>query len=256
MTDSQKIISCSELLKQSRRTVALTGAGISTPSGIPDFRSPGTGIWEKVDPAEVASIDSFLKNPKKVFDFMEPLLNTILNASPNPAHAALAQLEERGMLSAVVTQNIDGLHQKAGSKKVIELHGNLREAVCFSCRKMVDFEAFVSAYKNLPAKAFLPACSSCGGFLKPNVIFFGEELPKHAIYEAFGLMERADLVLVAGSSLTVSPASMLPQIALQKDAKMIIVNLQPTYIDEQAQFVFHEPVDEILPRIVRMAIEN
>jgi len=174
MTLESDIERAAQLILHARHTVALTGAGHSTPSGIPDFRSPGSGLWEKVNPMAVASIFVFRLQPQAFYDWIRPLVRLMLNAKPNPAHRALAEMEEMGLLQAVITQNIDGLHQRAGSRRVLELHGHMREATCIRCYKVVPARALINKFL---ADGQVPVCEDCGGVMKPNVILFGEQLP-------------------------------------------------------------------------------
>ena len=180
----------------------LTGAGITTESGIPDFRSAG-GIWERYDPAEVAHIDAFRRDPARVWEFYALRLDALARAEPNDGHRALAELEERGWIRAMMTQNVDGLHQRAGSRDVVEVHGSLREAECVRCRVRVPME---DAVASLP----LPPCPECGEVLKPGVVMFGELLPADAIERAQALAAKTDLLLVVGSALEVYPVAELP----------------------------------------------
>jgi NAD-dependent deacetylase len=235
-----------ELVSTSSYAVALTGAGISTPSGIPDFRSPGSGLWEKVNPFLAASLFSFRLQPQAFYEWARPLAKKLLEAEPNPAHRALAELEEMGLLKAVITQNIDGLHQRAGSKHVLELHGHLREATCLECRKVVPAQELIKGFLE---GGEIPRCP-CGGLLKPNIVLVGESLPRWVLLEAWGEAERCDLLLVAGSSLEMNPASEIPQVAQQYGAKVIIINYQGTYMDSLADVVIREDVAEVLPRII------
>lgn len=232
------------LLRESRMTVCLTGAGISVPSGIPDFRSPGSGLWEKFDVLEVATMDGFTRNPAKFFEFMAPVAEMLAIAKPNPAHLALADLERRGLLRSIITQNIDMLHQDAGSANVIELHGNTKSGHCLSCNATYT-------PRDMPhrAPAEVPFCR-CGGVIKPDVVLFGEALPFKALTQAQKDAAACDVMIVAGSSLTVAPASMLPQIAYQNGARIIVVNLMETYMDFRATVVLRESVDKALPAIV------
>jgi NAD-dependent deacetylase len=234
------------LIRGARHMIALTGAGQSTPSGIPDFRSPSSGLWEKHDPMLVASIWAFRLNPKAFFDWIRPLATQLLNAAPNPAHQALAELEELGLLKVVITQNIDNLQQRAGSRRVLELHGHLREATCVRCYR--EF-AIDPALQTMILAGKVPRCT-CGGVLKPNVILFGEQLPALVLHEAMAQARGCDLILISGSSLTVSPAAELPFLAVEHGAKAVIVNLQPTDFDPLAEVVIHGDVCEVLPRIV------
>jgi NAD-dependent deacetylase len=233
-----------DLLRGARRAVALTGAGLSTPSGIPDFRSAGTGLWERVDPMVVASLTSFRYDPEAFFAFLRPLASQIRCALPNAAHLALARLELAGKLMGVVTQNIDQLHQRAGSLHVVEVHGNFRRATCIGCYAEVDSETYLDRFVEDGA---VPRCPGCGGVLKPNVILFGEQLPRAAFDQARVWCAGTDLLVVAGSSLEVTPVSLLPQLALQSGARLIIVNREPTYLDERADAVFRDDLVEVLP---------
>ena len=191
-----------ELVRERQPCVVLTGAGISTESGIPDFRS-AEGIWAQYDPAEVAHIDALRRDPARVWEFYALRLDALARAEPNDGHRALAELEERGWMRAVVTQNIDGLHQRAGSREVVEVHGSLREAECIHCGVRVPME---DAVASLP----LPPCPECGEILKPGVVMFGELLPAQAIERAQALAAEAGLLLVVGSSLEVHPVAALP----------------------------------------------
>jgi len=246
MDTKRQIERAAALIVNSNYAVALTGAGISTPSGIPDFRSPGSGLWEKVNPMLVASVFSFRLRPQAFYEWARPLAKKLLEAEPNPAHLALAELEEMGLLKAVITQNIDNLHQRAGSKRVLELHGNMRQATCLKCRKVVSTQDMIEQF--LEGK--VPRCS-CGGLLKPNVVFFGEPLPRWVLLEAWGEAERCDLVLVVGSSLEVTPAAEIPFVALRRGAKAIVVNYQPTPLDSRAEVVIRDDVAKVLPQISR-----
>lgn len=247
MNLEEKIERAAKLIRQSRHMVAFTGAGHSTPSGIPDFRSPDSGFWEKHNPMLVASIWAFRLNPKTFYEWIRPMADTLLNASPNPAHIALAELEELGYLRAVITQNIDNLHQRAGSRRVLELHGHLREATCVRCYKKVPVEP---AVERIVRKGKIPHCE-CGGVLKPDVILFGEQLPIRVLNQAMAEARNCDLILVAGSSLRVAPAADIPFLAVDGGAKAIIVNFQPTGFDPRADVVIHGDVAEVLPRFVK-----
>lgn len=241
--------SAAALLRGARRAVALTGAGISTPSGIPDFRSPQSGLWEQVDPAEVASLLAFRRNPRRFFEWIRPLARLMREASPNPAHLALAHLEQQGYIQGVITQNIDMLHTRAGSRTIHEIHGHMREATCVECFRVYPTEDFVEGFI---ATGAIPHCASCGGMLKPNVILFGEQLPVRVMQAAQRAARSADVMLVAGSSLAVAPASELPLIALAHGARLIIVNYEPTFLDDRASVVIHDDVAAVLPRLARL----
>jgi NAD-dependent deacetylase len=245
------IVRAAELLRGARCAVAMTGAGVSTPSGIPDFRSPDSGLWTLVDPMAVASIFAFRQRPQDFFDWIRPLARLMVEAQPNPAHHALARLEAAGRLHAIVTQNIDGLHQKAASRRVHEVHGHMREATCVRCYRVVPCDGLIDEFLN---RGTVPTCA-CGGVLKPNAILFGEQLPLQVLTAARQDILACDLMLVAGSSLEVEPAADLPLTALGRGARLIIVNYQPTYLDEKADVVIHADVAEVLPRIVEWVIE-
>jgi NAD-dependent protein deacetylase/lipoamidase len=222
--------------------VVLTGAGISTESGIPDFRSR-TGIWQQYDPMEYASIDAFRRDPEKVWEFYSMRLGVLVEARPNPAHLALAELERRGLVEAVVTQNVDRLHHLAGSQRVIEVHGSIRTASCLACNHQEDFDRVVEL---LP----VPACAECGAVLKPDVVMFGELLPDGALEEASALCRSARLVLVIGSALEVYPVASLPEEGLVSGARLAIVNRGPTGYDQLADLKIDASAGETLSRVV------
>lgn len=234
------------LLHQARYAVALTGAGISTRSGIPDFRSPQSGLWQRNNPAEVASIHSFKHRPQDFYDWIRPLAHTILAAAPNPAHLALARMESSGRLKSVITQNIDMLHTRAGSRLVHEVHGHLRDATCINCFRVYPVQEHMPGLFENHA---LPLCPACGHVLKPNVVLYGEQLPAQAFSAAQRDARRCDVMLIAGSSLEVYPAAQLPVIAWRAGASLIIVNLDATPIDTLAQIVIHADLVDILPQI-------
>ncbi|MFC2036823.1 NAD-dependent protein deacylase [Chloroflexota bacterium] len=242
----REIERAAELIHHASHMVAFTGAGHSTASGIPDFRSPSSGLWEKDNPMLVASIWAFRLNPKAFYRWIRPVAHLLLNASPNPAHVALADLEEMGILRTIVTQNIDNLHQRAGSRRVLELHGHMREATCIRCYTEVPIDPILEQ-QVLAGK--VPHCE-CSGVLKPNVILFGEQLPIRVFNRAMAEARQSDLMLVAGSSLTVTPAADIPFVAVKSGAKGIIVNFQPTTFDQHADVAIHGDVAEVLPRIV------
>jgi NAD-dependent deacetylase len=244
---TDQVARASDLIRPARHAVAMTGAGISTASGIPDFRSPGSGLWTKADPREVASIDGFMRNPRAYYEWRRPLLHTLLLAEPNPAHRALAELERSGPLRAIITQNIDGLHQRAGSQRVLEVHGRARELVCLACRRLDADDARVAEVINCGE---VSRCARCGGLLTPNVVFFGELLPSDVLAEVELEVRHCDLVIVAGTSLEVQPACLWPEDAMRHGAKAIVVNFQPTYLDYRADVVIRADVAAVLPAIV------
>ena len=218
------------LIRESSCTVALTGAGISVPSGIPDFRTPGKGLWERVDPMEVAHIEAFRRDPARFWSFYRPRLEALSGVEPNPAHAALAELERRGLLEAVITQNIDTLHSQAGSERVIEVHGSIRTARCQYC----GGEFALADLGPLFDHAGVAVCSDCRGPVKPDVVLFGELLPGAAMAEAEALANRCELMLCVGSSLEVYPVAGLPSLALGRGARLAIVTKGPTPYDAEA----------------------
>jgi NAD-dependent deacetylase len=238
------------LLRQASYAIAMTGAGISTPSGIPDFRSPDSGLWTRVDPFSVASLFAFRLRPKGFYDWIRPLASLMLAAQPNAAHQALFRLEAASLIRAVITQNIDGLHQKAGSRRVHEVHGHIREATCIRCYQVVPADNLMEGFL---VTGEIPRCA-CGGVLKPNVILFGEQLPLSAFTAARQETRGCDLMLIAGSSLEVEPVAGLPLMALGHGARLIMINYQATHLDERADVVIHSDVAEILPRIADMAV--
>jgi len=229
-----------ELIRGCQPCVVLTGAGVSTESGIPDFRSH-TGMWAQYDPMEYASIDGFRRDPVKVWDFYAKRLAVLTEAKPNAAHLALAELEHRGLLEAVVTQNIDGLHQAAGSQRVIEVHGSIRTFVCLACGHRESLERVLEL---LP----LPTCERCGEVLKPGVVMFGELLPPGAMEQASELIGDAGLLLVVGSALEVYPVAGLPDEALASGARLAIVNKGSTPYDSRADLVVDASAGETLTR--------
>ena len=242
----QEINKAAQLIKQSKYTVVLTGAGISTPSGIPDFRSPGKGLWTKDDPLEVASLSTFKYNPEKFFNWLLPLAQHIHDAKPNLAHKALADLEKNNQIKAIITQNIDDLHSRAGSKEILPVHGSLELLVCLSCGEKYDISDYWDAYVE---QAVLPRCRKCNALLKPNIVLVEELLPMDVWNRAIAHTEKADLIFVIGSSLQVVPACELPKIALSNNAHSIIVNLSKTYLDAYADVAIHHDLNEILPLI-------
>lgn len=247
MTNEQDIKTVAHWLDEAQHVVAFTGAGISTPSGIPDFRSPNSGLWEHADPMSVASIFGFRQNPRAFYDWVRGLAHVILAAQPNPAHLALAELERRGKLKAVITQNIDMLHTRAGNQIVHELHGHMREATCIQCFQTYDGEQVMNAFLETDV---MPTCVRCGGVIKPNVILFGEQLPYKPLQAAQQAARACDLMLVIGSSLEVEPASQLPWLAKRCGAKVVLINLQQTDFDSAAHVVIREDVAVVLPAIL------
>jgi NAD-dependent deacetylase len=220
-----------ELVRDSDSVVALTGAGISVPSGIPDFRSPGTGLWEHVNPMEVAHIDAFRRDPARFWRFYGDRFATLREKRPNGAHAALVELERQGLLDAVITQNIDGLHEAAGTQELIEVHGSIAHSSCLECRARYELEDVRARLAADPEG--VPRCD-CGHALKPDVVLFGDFLPEAAMDRATELAERADLLLCVGSSLEVYPVAGLPSITLRAGGAVAIVTQGATQYDDRA----------------------
>lgn len=241
--DHASIAQAGALLRNAQHAVVLTGAGISKPSGIPDFRSAG-GLWANQDPFEVASLKTFRSDPRRFYAWFRPLLDHMLAARPNPAHHALAEMEREAILKAVITQNIDGLHQSAGSREVYELHGHLRSATCMQCDRQVPAGPLLERV----SRGELPLCR-CGGAFKPDVVLFDEGLPRGLFWLARRAVELCDMLIIAGTSLEVQPVSDLPLVALQRGARLVIINKDTTYLDARADVVLHEDVSIALPAI-------
>jgi NAD-dependent deacetylase len=227
-----------ELAKR-RTVVALTGAGISVDSGIPDFRSRG-GLWERFDPMEYATIEAFEADPHRVWRMFAELQALVVNARPNPGHLALSRLEHAGVLEGIVTQNVDNLHQEAGSREVVEFHGNGSRLRCLRCDALVDPPAGW-------APAAGPPLCGCGRALKPDVVLFGEAIPPEALVRAAELAERCRAMLIVGTSATVAPASLLPLVAKRNGALLVEVNLGPTEITDLCDVALHEGASSCLP---------
>jgi len=241
------------LFRNAKRIVALTGAGVSTPSGIPDFRSEGTGLWSSDEPMEVASLSTFRTHPERFFKWFRPLAGLMFHAKPNPAHEAFVELEQEDREITIVTQNIDGLHQKAGSKHVIEMHGTLSTLSCTGCFKKFGSADFLHPFIE---HGTIPLCTNCNGILKPDVILFGEQLPQSAWMEAQSATRQCDLMVVVGSSLEVLPVAGLPVQAVDRGAHLIVINDTPTYINVRADVVITEDVATALPNIAKRAIHG
>ena len=225
-----------EALRESRCTVVLTGAGASTDSGLPDFRSK-QGLWQGIDPMKLASLTALRRNPVEFYQFYRYRLSRLNGARPNPVHKGLAALQRAGYVKTLITQNIDGLHQEAGSTGVLEMHGSLRECVCLQCERrfpstLIDVD--------VTGPADVPHCPECGGVLKPGVILFEEALPMDALEAAVDAAYQADLFIVIGSSLEVGPVNQLPELAVSQGARLAIINLEPTHLDRKAHWLLRE----------------
>ena len=221
-----------QLLRNSKRAVVLTGAGVSVPSGIPDFRSPGTGLWENVDPMEVAHIDAWRRDPNRFWEFYGDRFATLVHKEPNEAHFALAELERRGLVKAVITQNIDRLHRRAGSERVVEVHGSIEQSVCLECGGRLPLDEVIG---RLGGGRGAPRCPGCAAPLKPDVVLFGELLPERAMSEAQALALDADLMVCVGSSLEVYPVAGLPAMTRGGGGRLALVTQGPTPYDADAE---------------------
>ncbi len=241
------------LLKKSDNTVVLTGAGISTPSGIPDFRSPGVGLWTQIEPMEVASLSAFRHNPEQFYHWFQPLAAQMHSAQPNPAHLALAKLQAGGFINTIITQNIDGLHTRAGAVNVLEVHGSLETLTCTNCYRQVPSSTFLEQYID---HCLVPLCPSCGNVLKPDIILYEEQLPVKTWKKAEVACRECDLMLVAGTSLEVMPSAKLPVQAMDHGAQLMIINNAETFMDIRATIVIHADVAEILPLIMHEVLET
>lgn len=246
MEDKVKLYhQAAQALRQANFALALTGAGISVPSGIPDFRSPG-GLWSKFDPQAVASQWALENNPKEVWEFLLEAQKVIVPAQPNPAHYGLARLEEMGLLHAIITQNIDGLHQKAGSRQVIEFHGGYGRFYCHECGQEHDPEtAFQLTRADIPWM-----CRKCFGLVRPDVVFFGEQIPEHALSETKNLIPKTDLVMIVGTSGEVAPAGTLPRWIREQGGTVMEINLGETYFQGITDIRLDEPAETALPGII------
>ncbi|HEX8648933.1 MAG TPA: NAD-dependent deacylase [Thermoleophilaceae bacterium] len=236
-----------ELIRGAERAVVLTGAGVSVPSGIPDFRTPGKGMWEKVNPMEVAHIDAFRSNPDRFWQFYSDRFASLVDKRPNPAHEAIAELERRGHVRGVITQNVDRLHRMAGSERVIEVHGSIEHSVCLECGGRVELERVIEIIREHPGA---PECGACIQPLKPDVVLFGEMLPAAALAEAHALAEEADLMLCVGSSLEVFPVASLPGVTLEAGGRVAIVTAGPTAYDAEADLKLSGDVADELQAVV------
>ncbi len=234
------------LIRESRSTVALTGAGISVPSGIPDFRTPETGLWANVDPMEVAHIDVFERDPARFWSYYRPRFHSLGDKQPNAGHEALAELEDRGLLAGVITQNIDRLHRAAGSREVAEVHGSIETSTCRRC----DAGYGIEEVDGLFDADGIAVCDACGGPVKPDVVLFGEMLPERAMARAHELAAKAELMLCIGSSLAVYPVAALPGQTLERGGRLAIVTKGPTPYDADAAVKLEGEVDAQLGGLI------
>jgi NAD-dependent deacetylase len=236
-----------ELIRQADSVVALTGAGISVPSGIPDFRSPGTGLWTKVNPMEVAHIDAFRRDPERFWGYYAARFQSLADKRPNRAHLALAELERAGLLDAVITQNIDQLHARAGTQQLVEVHGTIAHSSCLACGVRYELGDVRARHEGDPRG--VPRCD-CGEALKPDVVLFGEYLPVDAFARAEALAAGADLMLCIGSSLEVYPVAQLPDTTLAAGGRIAIITQSRTPFDRQAAVVMNGDVVQELEALL------
>lgn len=230
-----------DLLTGSTHTIIFTGAGMSTESGLPDFRSKSRGLWKKFNPDELANVNALYHNQKEFTDFYRFRLSKITKYQPHTGHNILAKWEASGLIQGIITQNVDGFHHDAGNKNVMELHGTFRKFYCHDCRKEQEREAYLAGDVY---------CSSCGGPIRPGIVLFGETLPQDTFRKAEQETLRADLFIVLGSSLSVSPANMFPMHAKQSGAKLVIINREPTPFDSNADYVIQDRnIKEILSEV-------
>jgi NAD-dependent deacetylase len=246
MTDVSGPSALAALIGESRSTVVLTGAGISVPSGIPDFRTPETGLWANVDPMEVAHIDVFERDPARFWSYYRPRFQSLGDKRPNSAHEALAELERRGLIEGVITQNIDRLHRAGGSRNVVEMHGSIETSSCTSCAAAFSLDEVDALFD----EAGVAICASCGGAVKPDVILFGEMLDESAMAHARELAERAELMICVGSSLAVYPVAGLPQLTLGRGGRLALVTMGETPYDADAELKLDGEVVEELAAVM------
>lgn len=253
MSTSNPHETVAQLILNAKFCVCLTGAGISTESGIPDFRDPESGLWAKYQPEIYANYENFLKDPTLFWAMAEKIAPNFFKAKPNQAHIVLANLERDGLLKAIITQNVDGLHQQAGSRMVFELHGNTFEFECIGCHGSYSYKRMQQKIKT--EKALGPTCDVCGMPLKPSVVLFGEDIPRGAWLESVSVAEKSDLFLVCGSSLNVAPACTLPGLALKRNSKLVILNQGITELDEQAAVIIREPLASCMEKIYKLIVK-
>lgn len=249
--DERELEFAAGAIRDADSVIALTGAGVSTASGIPDFRSED-GIWTEHDPREF-HVSRFHADPEGFWRDRAELVEDLFgDVEPNAAHEALADLEAAGELDALITQNVDGLHHAAGSEDPVEVHGNGRRVVCTGCNRRQDADP---VFERVGEGTVPPTCEHCGEVLKPDVVLFGEPLPEHALFRAQTLSESADAYLVVGSSLTVEPAASLPRTAAERGATLVVVNLDETPLSDRAEYDFRADVTEALPRLADAVLE-
>lgn len=232
------------LFTSSNRTVIYTGAGMSTESGLPDFRSADRGLWKRFNPNELANVDALHQNPEEFTEFYRYRLSEVTKYQPHEGHFILGEWEQKGLIQGIITQNVDGFHHDAGNKNIMELHGTFREFRCHSCHKDHDREAYLSGAVH---------CIACDHLIRPGIVLFGEPLPEDTFIKAEEITMETDLFIVLGSSLSVTPANMFPMIAKDHGAKLVIVNREPTELDIHADYVIHDRnIKEVLVEINKL----
>jgi len=244
MSIEMKIEKLANLIKSSDFLIALTGAGISAESGIPTFRGEN-GLWKKYRAEDLATPYAFQKDPKLVWEWYKWRMGIIAKAKPNAAHICLAKLEEKGHLKYLITQNVDGLHTMAGSKKIVELHGNIWRAKCINCDNKITLKT--------PPEEIPVICPECNNLMRPDVVWFGESLPPEAISQSYVLAKKADLILVIGTSLLVQPAASLPFITLENGGKAVEINIKQTPLTKYAELSIPKPAGEVMQKICRIS---
>jgi NAD-dependent deacetylase len=249
--DAELLRQAAELWKQAEYPVAFSGAGISVASGIPDFRSPG-GLWDIYDPARVATSQALVVNPRGVWEFLLDAGAILDRAQPNAAHEALARLEQAGRLKGIITQNIDNLHQRAGSREIVEYHGNFQRFYCQSCWQ----ESPADRVQDKSKQSIPVYCEECGGLIRPDAVFFGESIPVRAQQKSAGLVDRADLMLIVGTSGEVAPANVLPRQVKFKGGSIIEINLGPTAYTDITDVRFDAPVESVLPQLAELVLDS
>ena len=250
-SDQSQYREAARLWQESRYPIAFTGAGISVASGIPDFRSPG-GLWSKYDPMKVATAEALLNNPKGVWEFLLDTVDLFDQCGPNPAHVALARLETEDKLQGIITQNVDNLHQRAGSCCVVEYHGNFQRFFCQKCRKSEPLDQV----GQVSSDRIPPYCETCGGLIRPDVVFFGEAIPTEALQHSRDLLRKADLILIIGTSGEVAPANTIPHQIKRNGGSVIEINLGSTLYNNITDVRFDAPVEEVLPRFAEQVLSG
>jgi len=236
----QEYLKLLDMIRKAKHTFCLTGAGVSTLSGIPDFRTDKSGVWQRFDRNRIFNIDVFYSEPELFYKFAKEYIYTLHRVKPNVVHLFLAELEKRGLSAGVATQNIDGLHQAAGSRVVYELHGHARTSHCIECGREYSLQETVKRLTN----NLYPSCD-CGGTIKPDVVFYGEGLPERALMKSLHEAGRCDLFLVLGTSLVVYPAATLPEMALQSGAKVVVMNKTTTPFDQKASLIIRDDLKDV-----------